>query len=82
MRSYTVDEARKIVMKCAKEYNRNLAGKKFIIIYRDKVDNGIKFFEIFFGKENYQHLTGIELLDEEGNVRQHVAELFFDKCFY
>lgn len=80
VRSYTVDEARKIVMKCAKEYNRNLAGKKFIIIYRDKVDNGIKFFEIYFGKENYQHLTGIELLDEEGNVRQHVAELFFDKC--
>ena len=50
VRSYTVDEARKIVMKCAKEYNRNLAGKKFIIIYRDKVDNGIKFFEIYFGK--------------------------------
>ena len=51
--SYTVDEARRIVMNCAKEYNKNLVDKKFIIIYRDKADNNIKFFEIYFGKENY-----------------------------
>ena len=80
MHSYTKEEARAIAMQCAKIYNKKLAGNKFIFIYRDKLDNDIKFFEVYFGKENYQHLTGLELIDEEGNVREHVAELFFDKC--
>ena len=80
MHSYTLEEARSIVMRCAKQYRDNLLGKTFIIIYRDRVDNLMKFLEIYFGSDNYQHLTGIELLDEEGNVRRHVAELFFDKC--
>ncbi len=80
MRSYTKEEARTIAMQCAKVYNKKLVGKKFIFIYRDKLDNDVKFFEVYFGKENYQHLTGLELIDEEGNVREHVAELFFVKC--
>ncbi len=80
MHSFTKEEARRIVMNCAKTYNEKLLDKKFIIIYRDRVDNTIKFFEIYFGKENYQHLTGIELIDTNGNVRKHVAELFYDKC--
>lgn len=80
MHSYTLEEARSIVMRCAKQYRDNLLDKTFIIIYRDRVDKVIKFLEIYFGAENYQHLTGVELLDKEGNVRQHVAEMFFDKC--
>ena len=80
MHSYTKDEARRIVMECAKKYKENLLNKKYIIIYRDRQDNSIKFFEIYFGKENYQHLTGIELIDSNGKVRKHVAGLFFDKC--
>lgn len=67
-------------MQCAKEYSKNLLNKKFIIIYRDRLDNRVKFFEISFDRDNYQHLTGIELIDEAGNVREHVAELFFEKC--
>jgi len=80
MHSYTLDEARNIVMRCAKQYERNLLNKKFLIIYRDKKDNLVKSLEIHFGKENYQHLTGIELVDKRGNVRKHVAELFYEKC--
>lgn len=80
MHSYTKEEARTIVMQCAKSYNKKLAGRKFIFIYRDKADNNIKFFEVYFGKENYQHLTGLELLDADGKVREHVAELFYEKC--
>ena len=80
MRSYTKEEARRIVMQCAKAYNQNLEDKKYMIIFRDMTDNGIKFLEIYFGKENYQHLTGVELVDENGNVRKHVAELFYEKC--
>ena len=82
MNKYTVDEARKIAMECAKIYENNLLNKKFEIIYRDRMDNKIKDIEICFGKENYQHLTGIELVDEEGKVRKHVAELFYDKCVH
>jgi len=80
MHSYTLDEARSIVMRCAKQYERNLLNQKFLIIYRDKKDNLVKSLEIYFGKENYQHLTGIELIDKQGNIRKHVAELFYEKC--
>lgn len=80
MHKYTLEEARKIVMALAKQYESNLLNKKYLFIYRDKIDNQIKDIEVRFGKENYQHLTGIELFDKKGNVRQHVAELFFEKC--
>lgn len=80
MHSYSLEEARKIVMDCAKQYEKNLLNKNFIIIYRDRLSNQIKDLEVFFGKENYQHLTGIELIDEDGNIREHVSKLFFEKC--
>ena len=80
MRSYTLEEARQVVMRCAKQYDKNLLNQLFLIIYRDKKDNQIKYIEIFFGKENFQHLTGIELLDEQGGVRTHISELFYKKC--
>lgn len=80
MNRYTLDEARKIVLNCSKIYEKKLLNKKFEIIYRDRNDNEIKDIELYFGKENYQHLTGIELLDNNGKVREHVAELFYDKC--
>jgi len=80
MHSYTLEEARSIVMRCAKQYDSNLLNKMFLIIYRDKKDNYIKSIEIHFGKENYQHLTGVELIDKQGNVRKHVSELFYEKC--
>lgn len=80
MHTYTLDEARSIVMRCAKQYEKNLLGKSYLVIYRDRLDNIMKELEIYFGEENYQHLTGIELLNEEGKIREHVAGLFFNKC--
>lgn len=80
MHSYTKEEARTIIMQCAKSYDKRLAGKQFLFIYRDRIDNFVKCFEVYFGKENYQHLTGLDLVDEKGVVREHVAELFYDKC--
>lgn len=47
-------------MNCAKQYDQNLLGKRYLIIYWDRTDNQIKDVEIQFGKENYQHLTGID----------------------
>lgn len=80
MYSYTVDEARHIVMKLAKQYEKNLLNKMYIIIYRDRTDNVIKYLEVKFGKENFQHLTGVELIDKQGKIRKNVSELFFEKC--
>lgn len=80
MQSYTLEEARRIVMQCAKHYNANLLDKQFILIYRGPNDNQVKSLELVFKKANYQHLTGIELIDEDGNVRGHVSELFYSKC--
>lgn len=80
MHSYTLEDARHIALNCAKNYEQNLLDKNYIMIYRDRTDNGIKKLEVQFGKENYQHLTGIELIDENGIVRQHVSELFYNKC--
>lgn len=59
MQSYTLEEARRIVMQCAKQYQTNLLGKQFILIYRDRSDNQVKALELKFEKGNYQHLTGI-----------------------
>ena len=64
MQSYTLEEARRIVMQCAKQYKANLLDKQFILIYRDRNDNQVKSLELVFQKGNYQHLTGIELIDE------------------
>lgn len=80
MQSYSIEEARRIVMQCAKQYDKNLLNQKFLIIYRDKSDNIIKYIELFFSKENYQHLTGLEMIDANGNIREHVSELFYVKC--
>lgn len=80
MHSFSLDEARHIVMNCAKQYEKNLLNKSFIIIYKDREDNEIKYIELQFRAENYQHLTGLELTDNNGDVRQHVSELFFEKC--
>lgn len=80
MHTYSIDEARKIVLNCAKQYAKNLAGKNYIIIYRDRISNNIKSIEIQFDADNYQHLTGIEMIDFNGNIRSNAAGLFYSKC--
>lgn len=80
MTSYTLDDARKLVLNCAKSYQNNLLDKSYLIIYKDKKDNKIKHIEIQFKAENYQHLTGVLLIDENGKERKHVAREFFKKC--
>lgn len=80
MHTYSIDEARKIVLNCAKRYAQNLEGKNYIIIYRERISNDIKSIEIQFDADNYQHLTGIELIDVNGNIRSNAAGLFYSKC--
>ncbi len=60
---FTEETARRCVMNCAKIYNEKLNNKKLLIIYRDRNDKTIRDLELVFLDRNYQHLTGLELLD-------------------
>lgn len=35
-----------------------------IIIYRERHNNAIRYIEVVFHERNYQHLTGLELINE------------------
>lgn len=77
---YTKEQAVEIAIKCGKEYKKKLAETKVLFLYRDKTDNGIKALEIAFRPSNYQHLTGILLVDKNGNVEKNCAVKFYHKC--
>lgn len=77
---YTKEEARRKVLNCAKQYQNKLLNKKLIIIYRERKDNQIHYIEVAFYDRNYQHLTGLELIDKEGNILQHQSKNFYRKC--
>lgn len=77
---YSKEEARRKVLNCAKQYQNKLLNKKLIIIYRERKDNRIHHIEMAFYDRNYQHLTGLELVDANGNVLHHQAKNFYRKC--
>jgi hypothetical protein len=77
---FTKEEARKIVLNCAKQYQYKLLNKKLIIIYRERKNNVICYIEVVFYERNYQHLTGIELIDKEGNLLRNQSVNFYRKC--
>ena len=77
---YTKEEARRIVLNCAKRYKQKLENKKLLIIYRERRDNKIYFLEVVFHGRNYQHLTGLELIDKNGYVLTHQSKNFYRKC--
>ena len=68
---FTKEEARRKVLNCAKQYQQKLLNKKLFIIYRERKDNAIRYIEVAFHERNYQHLTGIELIDSVGNILHH-----------
>lgn len=77
---FTKEDARKRVLNCAKIYQQKLLNKKLLIIYRERKDNVIRYIEVIFYERNYQHLTGLELLDSEGNVLHNQSINFYRKC--
>ena len=77
---FTKEDARRRVLNCAKQYQQKLLNKKLIIIYRERQDNAIRYIEVVFHERNYQHLTGLELVDEEGNVLRNQSMNFYRKC--
>lgn len=77
---FTKEDARRRVLNCSKQYQKTLVGKKLLIIYRERKDNAIHYVEVAFYKRNYQHLTGLELIDETGNVLRNQSMNFYRKC--
>lgn len=77
---FTKEEARRRVLNCAKQYQEKLLNKKLLVIYRERKDNAIYYIEVVFYERNYQHLTGLELIDKNGNILRHQSVNFFRKC--
>ncbi len=77
--TYTKKEALKIIIATAKVYAKMLEGLNYLFIYRNRCSNEIEYFETVFLPRNYQHLTGIEFIDAEGNLRKN-SVFFYHKC--
>lgn len=77
---YTLEDARRIVLNCAKQYQNRLLDKKLLIIYRERLDNTIRYIEVEFHDHNYQHLTGLEFIDRNGHMYRGRSKYFFRKC--
>lgn len=77
--TYTKKEALRIIIATAKEYAKMLEGLNYLFIYRNRVSNEIEYFEAVFLPRNYQHLTGVEFLDMEGNLQKN-SVFFYHKC--
>ena len=53
---YTKEDARRIVLNCAKKYHQKLLNRKLLIVYREREDNLIHYIEVVFLKRNFQLL--------------------------
>ena len=77
--THTKKDAIYAITSAAKEYKKRLDGRNYLFIYRDRKNDEIGFFETLFLPRNYQHLTGVEFVDAEGNVQKN-AVFFYRKC--
>ena len=76
--AYGKKEAIKIVSDAAGVYFSELCNRNFLVIYRDRKTTHIKWFECLFLPRNFQHLTGLEYIDQSGKL-QHKSVEFFNK---
>ncbi|MCM1387725.1 MAG: PBECR4 domain-containing protein [Bacillus sp. (in: Bacteria)] len=76
----TKEDARRRVLNCAKLYQHKLLNRKLLIIYRERQDNTIRYIEVVFYERNYQHLTGVELINKDGIVLHNQSMNFYRKC--
>lgn len=77
---YTLKQAVSVAIKCGKEYKKRYANTKILIIYRNRENNEIESIEIVFRPSNFQHLTGLQLLDAGGNQKKNCSVEFYHKC--
>ena len=53
-------------------FQKNLNGKKFLVIYRDRNTNILDYIEIKIEGSNYYHLTGLAYKEDNGNKEDRV----------
>ncbi len=77
--TYSLNDAIRIITSSAKDYEEILKGNNYIFIYRNRNTNCIEFFESVFLARNFQHLTGIEYIDDNGKAIVNSLQ-FYQKC--
>lgn len=80
MNKTDISNARSIAISCAARYDKKLKDKQFLIIYKDTNKNILDYIEIVFLSYNYQHLTGLNLIDKNGNLLKNASKFFYKKC--
>lgn len=78
-KTFTKKEAIKIITNAAKNYSENLENRNFVILYKDRQKNRIDYFETVFLPRNFQHLTGLEYINDKGEVLKKSVD-FYQKC--
>lgn len=63
IKRYTAQQAIDILVAAAQGYKEKLAGRIFVIIYKDLASGTIEHKKIKFTQNNFQHLTGIKYAD-------------------
>jgi len=77
---YTLKQAVSVGIRCGREYKRKLANTRVLIVYRNRENNKLEFIEIVFRPSNFQHLTGLILLDNSGKQKKNCSVEFYHKC--
>ena len=62
---YPIEAIFKTIYECTKEFKKNLASKKLLVIYEENGET--KKCEIFFPASAFYHLTGLKAFDNKGN---------------
>lgn len=78
-RTYTKKEALKTIIATAKEYKKMLDGMNYLFVYRNRENNHLEYFETIFLPRNYLHLTGVEYVNERGEIQKNAVD-FYNKC--
>lgn len=79
MEQQKLKDAIRIISRAAKDYDDKLNGYNYIFIYKNRQNNQIEYFESAFLPRNFQHLTGIEFIDSQGNILHNPTQ-FYQKC--
>lgn len=71
--------AMRVITSAAEKYHNSLEGYNYIFIFKNRSTNQIEYFESIFLSRNFQHLTGIEFIDKQGNLLHNPTQ-FYKKC--
>ncbi len=77
---FTKEQAVDTIIRCGKEYKEKLNNTKILVIYRDREINETDAIEILFRPSNFQHLTGVMLVDRNGKIKQGRSIEFYKRC--